>query len=173
MLVQQATPKRRIYSQFSEAEDDHLRQLIRTFGTDSWGLVANYMNNRTARQVRERFKHYLSCPYNNKEWTDQEDSLLLQKVTEYGFTWTKLTDFFRSKTDLQIKARWMKLNGKKKGDKMRIRIEQAERLSRDDDIRMSTTHIDSFFENSFGFNQDAADTDPDSGYWVYDANFDN
>jgi hypothetical protein len=99
---------------FTNEEDKRLLELIQNFGVNSWDIIASLMPNRNIRQVRERWKHYLSCNNLYEPWKPEEDALLYQKVSEFGFKWTKLTRFFPGRSDIQLQNRWTKLFGIRK-----------------------------------------------------------
>lgn len=105
---------------FTKEEDKRLTDLVWHYGVGSWELITKFMPNRNTRQVRERYKHYLSCTMMKIPWTGEEDNLLYQKVLEFGYKWTKLTIFFPGRSDIQLKTRWAKLYGKKKITKEEI-----------------------------------------------------
>jgi hypothetical protein len=92
-------------STFRPEEDFRLRELVRRLGRD-WIEVARQMNNRNARQCKERWMNYLSPDVCAQPWTDDDDQLLLQKVAELGPKWVRITSFFPKRTDSNLKNRW-------------------------------------------------------------------
>lgn len=98
---------RRRREKFLPQEDEMLRQLVDKYGPCAWEQIAREMPGRNVRQCRERWKHYLSGTASKEPWTEEEDQLLFEKMKEIGPKWTKLTQFFKGRTDIQIKARWM------------------------------------------------------------------
>jgi hypothetical protein len=94
---------------FSPQEDAKLLMLVAQFGPLAWDPISREMPNRNPRQCRERWKHYLSVGFADRPWTKAEDDLLLKKRQELGPRWTKLSQFFQNRSDIQIKARWLKL----------------------------------------------------------------
>jgi hypothetical protein len=64
------------------------------------------MNNRNARQCKERWMNYLSPDVSAHPWTDNDDQLLLRKVAEVGPKWVQITSFFPKRTDSNLKNRW-------------------------------------------------------------------
>jgi hypothetical protein len=83
--------------------------LVAQFGPCAWEAIAREMPGRNLRQCRERWKHYLSVGFTERPWTNAEDNLLLMKHRELGPRWTKLSSFFQGRSDIQLKARWLKL----------------------------------------------------------------
>ena len=91
---------------FTDAEDERLRELVATYGPLDWHVIADHMENRNARQCRERWRNYLCPEVENGPWTDEEDRLLDEKFAIYGPKWKMIATFFPSRTDINIKSRW-------------------------------------------------------------------
>lgn len=98
---------------FTPEEDEKLRELVQSHGQKQWDVIArNISTDRTARQCRDRWKHYLSPSVSQKEWTITEDRLLLTCTQKYGAQWAALVKFFPGRTDINLKNRWNKLQRK-------------------------------------------------------------
>jgi hypothetical protein len=69
---------------FQKSEDDQLRALVLQFGESNWKLISLHMNRRNARQCRERYKNYLSPAFKHTPWSEEEERLLSEKVSELG-----------------------------------------------------------------------------------------
>jgi hypothetical protein len=110
LAPQHAFPEPGSRKKFSPQEDANLMMLVAQLGSAAWDLIAREMAGRNARQCRERWKHYLSVGFTERPWTKAEDTLLLRKQGEFGPRWTKLSCFFQNRSDIQLKARWMKLS---------------------------------------------------------------
>ena len=93
---------------FSQYEDQRLTQLVSIFKND-WGTISKYMPNRTGRQCRERWNHYLAPHISLLPWTQNEDDLLLQKYHEIGPKWKEMVPFFTGRTDVSLKTRCNRL----------------------------------------------------------------
>ena len=96
-------------SPFTIEEDNKLKRLVSQYDDNEWAKVAMLMEGRTQRQCRERYKHYLSPNVNNGKWTEDEDKLLLEKYDIYGPKWAIISKYFKSRTDINIKNRWIVL----------------------------------------------------------------
>jgi hypothetical protein len=107
-----ASPDLSPRKKFSPQEDANLMMLVAQFGSLAWETISREMPGRNARQCRERWKHYLCVGFSERPWTKAEDDLLLRKRQELGPRWTKLSHLFQNRSDIQIKARWLKLTEK-------------------------------------------------------------
>ena len=94
---------------FSPKEDERLKMLVAKYGTDNWAAIEKEMPGRNVRQCRERYKHYLSPEVSQQPWTQEEDELLLAKVSEIGSKWVAISKFFHNRTDINVKNRWVVL----------------------------------------------------------------
>jgi hypothetical protein len=128
---------------FSADDDAKLRSLVQKHGYNQWALVAKEMEKFTPRQVRERWKHYLSSSYQDIEWTKQEDEALLQKVREIGLRWTRVTLYFPGRSDIQVKSRYFYI---KERSEREIRNEKSSQFlfEVDDDVGIFGSFSDLF-----------------------------
>lgn len=90
---------------FSEEEDLRLASIVDEIGSDDWVQVSSIMGTRNARQCRERWTNYLDPSLKNEPWTEAEDSLLNQKLIEYGQKWHKIAKFFPNRSANNIRNR--------------------------------------------------------------------
>ena len=72
----------------------------------NWKAVSRKMGDRTVRQCKERYMHYLSPSINKKNWTNEEDSLLISSVTRLGKRWKLFEDYFPQRTEIDIRNRY-------------------------------------------------------------------
>jgi hypothetical protein len=91
---------------FRHDEDIVLTDLVHAFGEHNWQVIAAHMNDRSARQCRDRWKFYLCPSVNRSPWTSEEDRLLLTKYREIGGKWSKLCEYFRNRSLNNVKNRW-------------------------------------------------------------------
>jgi len=92
-------------SKFSQEEDQKLIRLVDEHGVNSWNVIAKLLNNRTPRQCRDRWNHYLSCDSSNFEWNAEEEKVLMDKYLEMGCKWTAIAKFFPGKTAASVRNR--------------------------------------------------------------------
>ena len=98
--------KRRSRKLFTHDEDIKLSHMMCNQKFVSWERVASALPGRTARQCRDRWLNYLSPQVRHDPWTEEEDKLLLAKISEMGTHWTGIAKFFVGRTDNQLKNRW-------------------------------------------------------------------
>ncbi|OHT05614.1 hypothetical protein TRFO_26560 [Tritrichomonas foetus] len=94
---------------FTPEEDERLTMIVTKCGESNWKRIAEQMGTRNCRQCRERWKNYLSPSVCKDPWTAQEDELLQEKYKEYGSQWSLIAKFFPSRTDVNLKNRWVVL----------------------------------------------------------------
>lgn len=102
-------PQRKL---FSPEEDAFLKFLVMQYGTKDFKKIASFIPGRTPRQVRERYKNYLSPEINNGPWSRDEDALLKAKYEELGPKWSKIAEFFPHRSDINVKNRWTSIGYK-------------------------------------------------------------
>jgi hypothetical protein len=107
---------------FSQEEDQRLRALVVQSGPSDWNLIAQHFHDRSARQCRDRWKHYLSPEVETGNWTQSEDDKLMAKVAELGSRWSQIALSFPSRTDIGIKNHYMSLKARQ------LRVSQPPRF---------------------------------------------
>ncbi|EAY19447.1 Myb-like DNA-binding domain containing protein [Trichomonas vaginalis G3] len=98
---------------FTEEEDKTILEMVEKNGVHYWKQIAAVLQDRTARQVRERWKHYLSQDIQKAPWTQEEDDLLERQYRKYGPKWSLIAGMLPGRTDVNIKNRWALLCRKK------------------------------------------------------------
>lgn len=91
---------------FTAEEDAMLLKLVKKYGACKWDNIALSMPGRKGRQCRDRYMNYLNPTVKNDEWTLEEDSMLIEKVKEFGPKWAKISKFFQGRTGPALKNRW-------------------------------------------------------------------
>lgn len=76
---------------WSLEEDIKLSLAVEYFKVGNWIAVARLFRNRTDVQCRERWCNILDPSLNGKEWTKQEDEILLLAVMRYGKKWAQVS----------------------------------------------------------------------------------
>jgi hypothetical protein len=84
--LRQSSPRRK----FTEAENRKLRVFIDQLGAANWEQVAKCIENRTARQCRDRHKNSLLDSLSRSPWTPEEDAILIKQYRAIGSKWTEI-----------------------------------------------------------------------------------
>ncbi|EAX90073.1 Myb-like DNA-binding domain containing protein [Trichomonas vaginalis G3] len=109
-----------IRHRFSQAEDLLLKNLVEEAnGVVNWKDIASKMGTRSARQCRERYKNYLKPTIIKKNWTKDEDALILQKYQELGNKWESIARFLKGRSGSDTRNRYLSLIRVKKNKKSR------------------------------------------------------
>lgn len=103
---------------FTASDDLLLRRLVEVHGTCSWTVIADKFSDRSPRQCRDRWKHYLAPGTNIEEWTTEEDAILIEKVREFGKRWAQIGRYFPARPPTAIRNRCCKLSRQKNADPM-------------------------------------------------------
>jgi hypothetical protein len=111
---QTAPSLKRAKHKFTADEDTLIRQLVGQHGTRQWDIIARFLPTRSARQIRDRWKHYLSPQVVLRPWSLDEDRQLLLLTSQLGPQWATLVKFFPGRTDVNLKNRWNKLQRRSK-----------------------------------------------------------
>ena len=102
-LANQNTKRQR----FTPDEDT----LIKKLADDkklSWDEIAKQLPGRTGRQCKDRYNNYLNKVVVNKEWTQEEDEVIIQKYKELGPRWTAISNYLECRSGNNVKNRWYK-----------------------------------------------------------------
>ena len=111
-------------SKFSPEEDAHLIELVKIYGDSEWSKISFMMPGRNTRQCRERWRHYLAPEVSMAPFTAEEDALLNAKYLEMGPKWKQMATYFKGRTDIAIKNRWLLLNRREQRKKVTEQIKE-------------------------------------------------
>ena len=101
---------------FTPEEDEILRNLVAQYGKSDWCTIAGHFQNRSARQCRDRWKHYISPEVVTGNWTEEEEQLLLNQVQEIGQRWSTIAQLFPGRTDIGVKNHYISITSRKNKD---------------------------------------------------------
>lgn len=182
---------------FTKEEDEKLLILVEKHEKD-WRKISNDMIDRSIRQCKERYFHYLSPNIKKEKWTDEEDMILLMNIGKQGKKWKVLEKLFPGRTEIDIRNRYYVLirkisksvrkqisgvgnkkkicNDKEKMKKLEIINNNVENTNSKDDIKNEINMIssDKNDNNNFLFDKLIEPNDDDYNWEEeedYDAKF--
>lgn len=91
---------------FTREEDEKLKGLVKTYGEGAWSRIAEEMEGRNRKQVRERYINFLKKDRVVSEFTPEEDTIILQYVQENGRKWSSVAELLAGRTPIMIKNRY-------------------------------------------------------------------
>lgn len=101
---QQRTKHHKI--RFTPQQDLIIKQSVENNPNPDWKEIAKKIPGKTAKQCRERYRHFLSPTVNRIPWSIEEDALLVQYHQLYGSDWAKIAEFFPGRTNNDVKNRY-------------------------------------------------------------------
>lgn len=95
-------------------EDSFIIKWVKAKGTSNWTRCAKYLKAKTPSECRNRWEQTLSNIIDQESngsflWNKKNEYLLLQNVTKYGTTWSRLIEFFPSCEENEIKNKFYSL----------------------------------------------------------------
>jgi hypothetical protein len=99
--------KRRMRVRWTPAEDAIIMHARMAVPPELWEGIAGRLDERTPRECRDRWHHYLSPEIRSEPWTHEEDALLVEKINEMGPAWKFMVPLFHKRTEDEIKGRWI------------------------------------------------------------------
>ena len=97
-------------NKFTPSEDRKLLQLVDQYGDKcNWNIIANEMENKSARQCRDRWTQFLQPNISKAPFTYEEDKLLIEQIRNFGTAWRKICPFFKNRSSTQLKNRYTSL----------------------------------------------------------------
>ena len=125
-------------------------------GVFDWNLIANQVQGRSAKQVRERFNNKLDPNLSSQPWTPEEDRHLSELQAEYGNSWKLIATKLKGRSENDIKNRWNK-NKKSKS------IPQKTKRAEDESIHFTSKKLKfdpiTYFSSSTNYIEDSDSED--------------
>jgi len=152
-----ASPTPRKRSVWSSSEDEQLLDLFNAHGP-RWAKIASFMENRTRKQVRDRYLNVLVSNINKAPWTEEEDRVIMNMLKKIGAQWCRISEALNGRTEMQVKNRYY-IYLKKYGGK----FELEEVSTKENSIRGQSPRA---FDPT-----DMISYDADGGFGGYEMNF--
>jgi len=106
------SPRRR--NPWTSSEDEELKRLYEIYGP-KWAKIARNMEDRSGKQVRDRYLSALVENIKRDSWTDEEDQMIVTMLEKYGPQWCRIAEYLEGRTEMQVKNRYYKSLKIKKG----------------------------------------------------------
>jgi hypothetical protein len=118
-----------------EEEDNllsHTVEVARSQGKINWRIIAEKVPNRTSKQCRERWNHYISPEVRRDNFSNDEDRKLEALITKYGTKWSKIAKEMPGRTENSVRARYQGLRIKL--DRGLIGFKYSSSIASDDNL---------------------------------------
>ncbi|OHT15102.1 hypothetical protein TRFO_14454 [Tritrichomonas foetus] len=90
---------------FQPEEDEKIKLLVSKYGL-KWDIITKHFGpTRNKRQLRERWQNYLN-PNCCKDFTPDEDDVLIKLVNEIGQKWSKIASIIGNKSGIACRNRY-------------------------------------------------------------------
>ena len=97
--------KKKKLGKWDPDEDLLLKKWVEENGPRNWTQFAEKIQNRTGKQCRERWLNNLNSNLKKKNWTTEEDLLILRLFQRYK-SWIKILPVFENRSENSIKNRY-------------------------------------------------------------------
>ena len=95
-----------------------LKELVSKYGASNWNPISEKFNDRTPRQCRDRWNHYLSRDEIYVAWKEEDDDLLMTLYKENGSKWSKIAKLMKDRTPVTVRNRCCLLLRRQKGNEI-------------------------------------------------------
>lgn len=90
---------------WTKSEDKAIVSLFERFG-NNWTIIASFLEGRTGKQVRDRFRNKLDPKINRRKFSEKEDLIIVQKFKEIGPKWLQISKELPGRSENMIKNRF-------------------------------------------------------------------
>ncbi|ELP93917.1 transcription factor WEREWOLF, putative [Entamoeba invadens IP1] len=91
---------------WTKEEDFILLKGVQVYGENDWNTVAEGVVNRSRKQCRERYFNNLAENVTKKQWSVEEDNMIIQLQREIGNKWTEISKYLPGRAPNSVKNRF-------------------------------------------------------------------
>jgi hypothetical protein len=118
--------QRKIRKPFTEKEDRIIENYVHKYGVKNFEKLEMELENRSTRQIRERYRLYLDPKVNHSPFTAHEGEILLKAFDQFQGRWSSMVKLFSGRTDVSLKYRHRKLMRKSNHQKRSLKTKYPE-----------------------------------------------
>jgi myb proto-oncogene protein len=90
-------------NKFSKEEDESILNFVLKNGYQKIKDLASQLPNRTAKQIREKYRLYLDPLVSQSSFSKEEDINLVNYVQNFGKKWSIISNLMKGRQDVQLK----------------------------------------------------------------------
>jgi len=72
----------------------------------NWGMIAQHIEGKTGKQVRERYINKLDPTIKRTPWSEEEDQKILDMFLEQGAKWSTISNELHGRPENTVKNRF-------------------------------------------------------------------
>ncbi|MDR1366446.1 MAG: hypothetical protein LBJ13_00870 [Puniceicoccales bacterium] len=92
---------------WTSGEDQILEEGVKRYGTSNWTAVATLVPDRTPDQCRQRWYGTLDPAINKRQWSKEEDQILMDTYLRVGRRWAVIAARLPGRTDHQCRSQYI------------------------------------------------------------------
>ncbi|CAD8175251.1 unnamed protein product [Paramecium pentaurelia] len=91
---------------FWSPQEDELLKGLATQHHFEWKKITGFFQNRSNKQIRERYINHLDPLINKNPWTEEEDQSVWALYQQFGPRWSKISSILKGRPENSIKNRF-------------------------------------------------------------------